>query len=214
MTSPDGINWTIETPSFSGRCNSICYAPDKNMFVAINDASKPYSMTSPDGINWTSHATPETYYNLWSEICYGNGLFVVVGNDNSNGNRILTSPDGINWTIITKAYNSNIFTLNSICYAPDKNMFVAINSFGTYTYANVVYSYDGIIWNQSKALEFNFACRSICYGNGLFVAVGNYIYGGNPRIATSTDGINWTAPCAPPSDEMWYSICYGNGRFV
>ncbi|MCL2610797.1 MAG: hypothetical protein FWE02_03865, partial [Defluviitaleaceae bacterium] len=50
---------------------------------------------------------------------------------------------------------------------------------------------------------------SVCYGNGLFVAVG----GGNNRIITSPDGITWTARTAAEANQ-WRSVCYGNGLFV
>ncbi len=56
--------------------------------------------------------------------------------------------------------------------------------------------------------------RSVCYGNGRFVAVADSV----PVAAYSEDGINWTAARTPPSDSQygnhWYSVCYGNGRFV
>ncbi len=52
--------------------------------------------------------------------------------------------------------------------------------------------------------------RSVCYGNGLFVAVA---YGDAYRIMTSPDGITWTAQAAPAASG-WRSVCYGNGLFV
>ena len=53
--------------------------------------------------------------------------------------------------------------------------------------------------------------RSVCYGNGLFVAV-SYSGTGN-RVMTSPDGINWTIRTSA-ADNNWYSVCYGNGLFV
>lgn len=51
--------------------------------------------------------------------------------------------------------------------------------------------------------------RSVCYGNGKFVAVA---YGTN-IAAYSTDGITWTQT-AMPVDSTWQSVCYGDGKFV
>ena len=51
--------------------------------------------------------------------------------------------------------------------------------------------------------------RSVCYGNGLFVAVAS---SGTNRLMTSTDGINWTPRTVEAS--AWVSVCYGNGLFV
>ena len=56
--------------------------------------------------------------------------------------------------------------------------------------------------------------HSVCYGNGMFVAVadGKDIYGGN-IAAYSTDGINWIKTTLP-TNAKWQSVCYGNGKFV
>ena len=53
--------------------------------------------------------------------------------------------------------------------------------------------------------------RSVCYGNGLFVAV-PYSGTGN-RVMTSPDGITWTIRTSAV-DNYWNSVCYGNGLFV
>ena len=52
---------------------------------------------------------------------------------------------------------------------------------------------------------------SVCYGNGLFVAVANN--GTGNRVMTSPDGINWTSRTSA-ADNSWTSVCYGNGLFV
>ena len=49
--------------------------------------------------------------------------------------------------------------------------------------------------------------RSICYGNGKFVAVS-----GN-GAAYTTDGITWVQ-VTQLADENWKSVCYGNEKFV
>ena len=56
--------------------------------------------------------------------------------------------------------------------------------------------------------------HSVCYGNGMFVAVADSkdIYGGN-IAAYSTDGINWIKTTLP-TNAKWQSVCYGNGKFV
>lgn len=51
--------------------------------------------------------------------------------------------------------------------------------------------------------------RSVCYGNGKFVAVA---YGTN-IAAYSTDGVTWTQT-AMPDNSTWRSVCYGDGKFV
>ena len=50
--------------------------------------------------------------------------------------------------------------------------------------------------------------RSICYGNGKFVAVGD-----NGALAHSDNGIDFDTGSIT-GDNNWRSICYGNGIFV
>ena len=49
--------------------------------------------------------------------------------------------------------------------------------------------------------------RSICYGDGLFVAVASSGIGN--RVMTSPDGITWTTRTSS-ADNEWRSVCYGN----
>ena len=63
-------------------------------------------------------------------------------------------------------------------------------------------------WNSKISVADN-TWHDICYGNGLFVAVG---YGLENRIMTSPDGVTWTIRTAP--SRSWQSVCYGNGLFV
>ena len=51
--------------------------------------------------------------------------------------------------------------------------------------------------------------NGVCYGNGKFVAVGNFGY-----ICYSTDGITWNASQSFMSDQHLYQIAYGAGKFV
>ena len=50
--------------------------------------------------------------------------------------------------------------------------------------------------------------RSVCYGDGKFVAVSC-----SNISAYSTDGINWIQATMPET-KNWSSVCYGNGKFV
>jgi hypothetical protein len=68
----------------------------------------------------------------------------------------------------------------------------------------------GITWTSRTSAADN-SWRSICYGNGLFVACAST--GTGNRIMTSPNGITWTSR-TPAVDNDWRSICYGNGLFV
>ena len=78
---------------------------------------------------------------------------------------------------------------------------------GTSEVAGVSHSNAGEVW-ESYQTPFNTnSWRTVAYGNGLFVAVGD-----KNDVMTSPDGINWTLRETPNS--KWFSVCYGNGLFV
>ena len=64
----------------------------------------------------------------------------------------------------------------------------------------------------SSTLPSSTNWRSVCYGNGKFVAVSGKTSSTN-KAAYSADGINWTAATLP-SSASWESVCYGNGKYV
>jgi len=95
--------------------------------------------------------------------------------------------------------------------------FVAISGGG-----EIAYSTDGTKWSMANKLPDGVSLNGICYGNGMYVAVGNskeefaadgeLIIGKN-IIAYSIDGISWIAKTIS-GDADWSCICYGNGKFV
>jgi hypothetical protein len=197
MTSPDGINWTLRTPSADILWSSVTYG--NGLFVAVaQDLSGNVIMTSPDGITWTARTPPAN--NTWNGVTFGNGIFVAVGSSGT-GNRVMRSTDGITWT--TQSSASNI-TWRSVTYG--KGLFVAIGFSGS----NVVMtSPDGITWT-GRSLSIS-GWRSVCYGNGMFVAVAAGI-SEPPAAVTSVDGISWVTRNTP--NFNYYSVVYGNGMFV
>jgi hypothetical protein len=72
--------------------------------------------------------------------------------------------------------------------------------------SDVAHSFDFV----SRSVAENNSWASVCYGNGLYVAVA---YSGTNRVMTSPDGITWTARVAAENNG-WYSVCYGNGLYV
>ena len=62
-----------------------------------------------------------------------------------------------------------------------------------------------------KNNNINNKWTSICYGNGLFVAVSKT--GTGNRVMTSTSRFGWTERFTP-ADNDWSAVCYGNGLFV
>ena len=91
MTSPDGITWTIRTSAADNNWHSVCWSPEKGLFVAVAyTGTGNRVMTSPDGINWTIRSSAAD--NQWLSVCWSPqlGLFCAVANTGT-GNRVMTS---------------------------------------------------------------------------------------------------------------------------
>lgn len=65
----------------------------------------------------------------------------------------------------------------------------------------------GVVWSDTT-LPANADWYDVAYGNGVWVAIANYV----ANAATSTDGINWTVRTTPSSSLA--TITFGNGIFV
>jgi hypothetical protein len=91
LTSPDGINWTIQTGyPFAHLVSAIVFGNGR--FVSI--ASNGQGAWTTDGISWTGFTLPTGAVS----IAYGNGLFVVAINASFPGTaNYATSTDGETW---------------------------------------------------------------------------------------------------------------------
>jgi hypothetical protein len=184
-TSPDGINWTVRTPSEAMWFQAISYG--NGLFVAVARFGTNRIMTSSDGITWTSRTT--SVNPQFSGVAYGNGIWVAVS-DFSPGGTTFTSYDGLNWD-----EQSTVFASTTIHFAD-----------GKFTTGSR-YSVDGLTWISNSIA---FSPESITYGNGYFVAVND---NGTNRIAYSTNAINWTdIPAA--STATFECVAFGNNTFV
>ena len=72
---------------------------------------------------------------------------------------------------------------------------------------NVVNMYGGSYIDSNNSSK---SWKSVCYGNGKFVAVAQ----NSNYFAYSTDGITWTEGTISSTSRQWSSVCYGNGKFV
>ncbi|MCK9571072.1 DUF2793 domain-containing protein, partial [Candidatus Pacearchaeota archaeon] len=102
----------------------------------------------------------------------------------------------------------------TICGGTGANEDLTLDPTSHATKGNLVVKGDiiskGLVWTIRTSAADN-QWRSVCYGNGLFVAVA--ITGSGNRVMTSPDGINWTIRTSA-ADNGWLSVCYGNGLFV
>lgn len=78
MTSPDGMNWTASAPGVTASWSDICWSQQRQMFIAVGDASAPCRIaTSPNGTTWTQRTTSTGSYSM--SCCADVGGTVLVG---------------------------------------------------------------------------------------------------------------------------------------
>ena len=147
FTSPDGINWTQQTPAMenSNFAYDICWSKELQIFCAVgiycNEAYGSLVATSPDGINWTHQICSTPTNGILRGICWSSelNLFVATGTVTALDGYIYTSPDAVTWT--SRFYASKY--LRQVSWSSDAREFVAVGSGGY-----IVHSTDGMIWNQ------------------------------------------------------------------
>ena len=206
--SYDGITWSGGNGfSLFGSNGPIpCVTHNESMFLAASGDGT--IAVWPEGEGWKRTASFLFYGDGTEDITYGAGKFILVG----GSGKMSASSDGTNWTTVT----NNTFSkdqygnIHSIAYVGGKFIAGGVK--------RMVYSSDGEIWITVPDSSFrNYGVRGIAYGNGTFVAGGDF-----GKIETSTDGISWKAvrdskfPLLSGTDlpVTIYSIAYGGGRFV
>lgn len=198
MISTDALSWTkINHPAMRiENWNAITFA--NGLFVAVG--ANGANATSQNGSVWTVG----TYIgSTLLSVCYGNGLFVAVG---SGTTRIAISSNGVNWSSAT---SPAAITWTSVCWGAGQ--FLAVSSAAVV--GQVITSPDGVAWTlQSTAAVLPNPLQSVCYGNGIYVAVANSGAAGT-RLIFSYNGVGWGNGAGAP-DISWASVCYYNGLFV
>lgn len=181
ITSADGKTWSTHTMTGSTSWQAVAAGAGK--FVAVASNGTPSVAYSTDGTTWTT-CTGQPASMLWSDIAYGNGKFVAVANTGVN-QTTMYSTDGITWTPGSDA-GANVVQWTKVVYGNGR--FVALAS----STKKVGVSYDGINWTIT-AMTHN-APRSVGYGNGLFIVIGEEVSDTSSFVQTSVDGLNWSAP--------------------
>ena len=173
------------------------------------NTSYPSYAYSYDGITWVADTSAVRLNRTsWYSVCYGNGVFVVVNNSTNTSypsyayilhNQTLTCSLPISSPNIDKIQES-VDEYDKI-----EPHIKCINDM------TKVWVVDTNAARLSRAYWY-----SICYGNGMFVAVDYSTNTSYPSYAYSYDGINWVEDTNAERlpNTAWYSICYGNGMFV
>ena len=192
------------TPTLSASITSICYG--NGMYVAVNINSIWYSV---DGITWWA-AYPHNNGPPFGKgsfcpntVCYGNGTFIAVGSGPTSN--IWYSKNGRAWAPVIGTPFGGDGTGFAACF--DNGKFVAVGM-GLHS---ICYSTDGKRWQNITGISESFHGRSICYGGGKFVTVGEYPSNTN-NVWFSPDGITWGFSAI--SITIPKAVCYGGGKFV
>ena len=151
MTSPDGVNWTVETTPGNGAWSSVAYG--SGLFVAASYSGQV--MTSPDGVNWTL----QTVQRIKDFMLLGMATVFLLDSWRQSKHYIS------GWHQLDSAFECLTgATWNSVAYG--EGYFVAIS-----TGSLIATSPDGINWvSQNAPASDNW---SVVYNNGFFVAVAN-----------------------------------------
>ena len=223
--SENGTSWTAITVNNTAyNWNSIAYGND--MFIAVTSTTT-YAI-STDGITWTI----KTYTESCPYIAYGNHFFLCWSNLHSN---IHWTHDGNTWSSHNLGNSLKCFkgmastNCEFILSSYDSARTVTVSlydyyrQFSGWNKSNFNITSDTTItgsWGDEKLFDTwhnvkqelpGIPWRSVCYGNGKYVATGKHNTG-----AYSTDGITWTSMTMSTSSTVrtYDTVCYGNGKFV
>ena len=206
--SKDGVLWEEHYDRALLGTSAVTYGAGK--FVAVGEVFSSSGLvgiisTSPDGFNWTERAVG-LLRGLHS-VAYGGGKFVAVGSK-----LVILSSDGIDW-METSFGSTPEYVRQLYDVVHGKDTFVITGNRGS-----VFTSADGVVWEarQSGVSRLVFL-RSVAYGNGLFVAVGDE-YDSDQRISKSTvitspNGIEWSAQYSGTCQSL-HDVTFGDDKFV
>ena len=149
-SSPDGINWTLETASAPwggpyGRYNARSFVYDDKIWIAGGDDAMSVlddMWNSPDGVNWTEvpvtwpggciSSFPSTFL-VYSDKLWIKGSFC------GKGSGVWNSSDGLVWDLVTPGWASSRATLVFL----DR-----IFLFYSLDYGLILHSDSGTSWSQ------------------------------------------------------------------
>jgi len=177
-TSPDGINWTLQS---AGTSNNLLECGYGNGLFVLAGSNPLTFKTSPDGITWTDRTltpTPATFTRL--PIAYGLSDWWV----GVNSGTCFKSADGTSWTSTTTVTGTN--TVLAACGTATTILFGDANN-------TVQRSTDGTTFaNNTASFQTGADTQDIIWDGTQFVACAAPTSGTGAVIATSPTGVTWT----------------------
>jgi hypothetical protein len=164
-------------------------------------------------------------------IAFGNGIFMASSEEPGGDGlfwRTWTSTDGKVWKEVAHPGSADPFLFGhpndpglslryQIAQSFGCGLFFATTSKGIYT------SINGDSWNPASEPRWErSSCRSVAFGNGIYVAVGavqataesKWLTIPGHGLATSKDGSHWLSQYAPSSRLRWGSLIQNGLTFV
>lgn len=202
LKSSDGKTWG--SGGLTGLTVSYDVTYGNGRFVAVGDTK--VSVSTDNGETWQI-SLPQNAFS-WGSVAYGNGHFIALDYDDCGG-RSIVSTDGITWTEVDTNLGYKCWT--DIAYG--NGTFVAIS-----TDSVVAVSVDdGLTWNRvADADEFNFQPRTVAYGNGRFMILGDDEQG-NVLAGTSTNGNLWDVhnfTSGALTTGLFREVAFGDGKWI
>ncbi|MGB0579181.1 MAG: hypothetical protein ACPGVU_05710 [Limisphaerales bacterium] len=192
-TTPDGINWSRQTVTFSDWLRAVIWAGGQ--WVTVGETGT--IATSNDGVSWTEQ-TSGTTADL-NNIAYLDGTYHVVG----GGGISLSSPDAVTWTSENIGATNDLFAIAS-----------AGASSRLYVGEDVVWqTLNGSFWAQIAGVQNGppeWTYYAVLGFTDSFVLAGRT---GLLVDAVRTNGVGvftWTLPYETPRNWLWDSV--HNGR--
>lgn len=192
-TSADGLEWKEHWTGFDRDFQAVTWG--NGQFVAFGAERLGFKdisvLTSKDGVNWTEQSQKLKTISIRGAASDGK-IFVAVGGQYGQGD-IFTSKDGVTWTKRNSGMTSD---LRDVAWGG--GTFVALGEGGS-----VTVSKDGTTWKRVSTDQPNYERMwNIAYGNGTFVAVGDY--------TIIKDGSKWKYVA---SKGFWSRVDFAKDRF-
>jgi hypothetical protein len=197
--SPDGVNWTDNTPvsgQLSKTAPSLSAYKNKlwTAFLADNNSNDVLVCSSGDGLAWSGNTRiNQSSRDAPSLAAFGNNLWIAfLANNSSNDVLVCSSTDGAHWTNNTRINQSSKAAPSLAVF--DNKLWIAFIANNDSNDVLVCSSSDGLHWtNNTRINQSSKAAPSLAvFENKLWIS---FIANNNSNdvlVCSSSDGLNWT----------------------
>lgn len=196
-TSNNGLDWLLEASLPPIIDDPRITFGNGKWIIASGDLYLPKILASDDLQTWVTVLSNAPGYRALTGVAFGGEAFVAVRSDGTS----LTSSNGLSWS---PPWPEPVETgWRSLTYLNGMFWGLGFNQFA--------FSANGTHWTNALPPTNTDNLLSITYGNGRYVAGGEY-----RTVWTSTDGSSWTnpAPDLSTTSANGLLVAYGNGVFV